>query len=119
TDALTDPGEASCVPPAVLDHRARSEPPMRGRGMDASVGSLARISSDADAESFGAGQNEVLQLIAEGASLREALEAIVLLIERQSEGMLCSILLVDERDGSVRHAAAPHLPREYVEAVDG
>jgi GAF domain-containing protein len=43
----------------------------------------------------------------------------VLLIEAQSPGMLCSILLLSEDGDHVRHGAAPSLPKAYVEAIDG
>jgi PAS domain S-box-containing protein len=59
----------------------------------------------------------VLESIATGASLPRILEEIVLLIEQQSPGMLCSILLLD--DNRLRHGAAPHLPEAYVRAIDG
>jgi two-component system cell cycle sensor histidine kinase/response regulator CckA len=67
--------------------------------------------------SFDAGQRAVLESIATGASLPRVLEEIVLLIEQQSAGLLCSILLLD--DNRLRHGAAPHLPTAYVRAIDG
>jgi PAS domain S-box-containing protein len=47
------------------------------------------------------------------------LEEIVLLIERQREGLLCSILLLDSDARRVRHGAAPHLPPALVHGIDG
>jgi GAF domain-containing protein len=43
----------------------------------------------------------------------------VLLIEAQAPGMLCSVLLLSEDGDHVRHGAAPSLPAEYVQAIDG
>jgi PAS domain S-box-containing protein len=72
-----------------------------------------------DAVGFEKGQRAVLEHIAIGRPLGSVLEEIVLLIEQQGDGMLCSILLFDSEAGCVRHGAAPHLPRELVEGVEG
>jgi hypothetical protein len=68
---------------------------------------------------FEEGQREVLESIAMGNPVPEVLEQIVLLIERQEEGMFCSILLLDRQTGTLRHGAAPSLPRELSQGVDG
>ena len=65
------------------------------------------------------GQNQVLEMIATGKSLPETLIALIRLIEAQSPGMLCSILLLDEDGVLVRHGAAPSLPAKFIVAVDG
>src|SRR3569623_504060 len=41
------------------------------------------------------------------------------MIEAQTPGMLCSILLLDPDGLHLRHAAAPSLPPEYIKGVDG
>src|SRR5580765_7498615 len=70
-------------------------------------------------EPFYAGQTRVLEMVAANAPLPEILTNLVLLMEAQAEGMLCSILVL-HRDGKhVRHGAAPHLPEAYVKAVNG
>ena len=77
------------------------------------------ISAIKEEEFFRAGQSRVLEMIAANLPLPEVLEALVLLMEGQSTGLRCSILLL-HRDGKhVRHGAAPHLPEMYVKAVDG
>jgi PAS domain S-box-containing protein len=53
------------------------------------------------------------------AMLREALDALILLIERVAPGTHGSVLLVDDDGVTLRHGAAPHLPAEYCRAVDG
>jgi PAS domain S-box-containing protein len=68
---------------------------------------------------FELGERQVLENIARGAPLAELLEQIVRLIEGHGQGLLCSILLVDEQQGSVRHGAAPSLPPEFIQAIDG
>ena len=71
----------------------------------------------ADNATFAAGHRAVLESIAAGAPLSRVLTDIVRLIERQADGMLCSILLVDEN--RLRHGAAPSLPEDYNLAVHG
>lgn len=65
------------------------------------------------------GQWQILQNLAQGASTAEVLDAIVRLIEAQGHGMLCSILLFDPDNRTLRHGAAPSLPKEYIDAIDG
>ena len=62
-------------------------------------------------------QTEALRTLAQEASLTEMLEVFAKTIERQSGDMLCSILLLE--GNTLRHGAAPSLPAEYNEAVDG
>ena len=66
-----------------------------------------------------AGQNRVLELIARGAPLEDSLDALLRVVEAQSPGMLCSILLLDADGIHVRHGAAPSLPESFNRAVDG
>jgi PAS domain S-box-containing protein len=68
---------------------------------------------------FERGQREVLELIAAGAPLSAQLEHIVLLIEAQAPGMVCSILLFDRDRKTLHTGAAPHLPLEFVRAIEG
>jgi signal transduction histidine kinase/GAF domain-containing protein len=70
-------------------------------------------------ESFYAAQCRVLELIAKGGRLPDALDAIVRLIEAQASGLLCSILLFDEQNRTLLQGAAPRLPPEYVKLIDG
>ena len=69
-------------------------------------------------DTFSAGQREVLERIASGAPLAEILEGIVRLVERQAEGMYCSILLLDGERRRIRHGAAPSLPDAYNRTID-
>ena len=70
-------------------------------------------------EQFLIEQSRILQRLAANAPLSEILKRLVLLIESQSPGMLCSVLLLSEDGDHIRHGAAPSLPKEYVEAIDG
>jgi PAS domain S-box-containing protein len=51
--------------------------------------------------------------------LREALDSLVTLIERVAPGMRGSVLLLDEDGITLRHGAAPNLPIEYCQLIDG
>ncbi len=70
-------------------------------------------------DAFRAGQSRVLEMIATGKPLAEVLTGLVLLIEAQSEEMLCSVLMLSDDGKHVRHGAAPSLPEMYVQAVNG
>jgi GAF domain-containing protein len=70
-------------------------------------------------EAFRVGQSRILEMIAAGAPLSEILNSLVLLIEAQSPGMLCSVLLLSADGNHIQHGAAPSLPPEYVKAIDG
>src|ERR1700730_81420 len=70
-------------------------------------------------EPFYAGQTRILEMVASNAPLPEILTNLVLLMEAQAEGMLCSILVLSTDGMPVRHGAAPSLPEAYVKAVNG
>ena len=70
-------------------------------------------------EPFYAGQGRILEMIAASAPLADILARIVLLMEAQTDGLRCSILLLSNDGKHVRHGAAPNLPEAYVKAVDG
>ena len=78
-----------------------------------------KIESEKKEEDFRFGQSKILQKLAANAPLSETLERLVLLIEAQAPVMLCSVLLLSEDGDHVRHGAAPSLPPEYVQAIDG
>src|SRR5712692_2026843 len=87
----------------------------------ATTKNLPRALSDAHQkeEAFRLGQSRILEMIAANAPLSEILKRLVLLIEEQSPGMLCSILLLSDDGNHIRHGAAPSLPEDYVKAIDG
>ncbi|WP_150807509.1 EAL domain-containing protein [Pseudomonas fluorescens] len=66
-----------------------------------------------------AGQGQVLELIARSTELEEVLDSLAHLIESQLEGMMVSILLLDEDGTHLRHGAAPSLPKAYTQLIDG
>ncbi len=64
-------------------------------------------------------QMQVLEMLSGGKSLQEALDMLLRLIESQSPEMLCSILLLDADGSHIHHGAAPSLPADYLQAIDG
>lgn len=65
------------------------------------------------------GEKRVLEMIATNAPLEETLTALTHFLESGSQGVLGSILLLDEDGVHVRHGAAPSLPEAYIKAIDG
>ena len=84
---------------------------------------LPRLSTDPAVQekeaAFEAGQKKILQMIEDNAPLPEILKSLVLLIEAQTPEMLCSILLLSADGNHIVHGAAPNLPEQYVNAVNG
>jgi PAS domain S-box-containing protein len=74
---------------------------------------------DRRAEEALRGQARILEMIAAGAPLGVTLANLIGLIEAQMPDAICSILLLDEDGIHIRHGAAPNLPKEFVQAVDG
>jgi len=62
---------------------------------------------------------DALKMILVGTSLTEVLTSVTRLIEGHSDGMLCSIFLLDQDGQHLRYAAAPNLPESYRAATDG
>jgi formate hydrogenlyase transcriptional activator len=62
---------------------------------------------------------DALKMILIGTSLTEVLTSITSLIQAHSDGMLCSIFLVEKDGLHLRYAAAPNLPESYRMATDG
>src|SRR5712671_1999908 len=78
-----------------------------------------RLGELEQAEALRAGEKRILELVARGGSLPEILGAMCRLGEELSDGALVSILLVSADGKSLRHGAAPSLPKRYSEAIDG
>ena len=100
-----------------LEKTAVPDKPLEAAG--AKTAKLPRIYAAKSEADFCAGQGQTLELVAANAPLEDILNRLVLLIEGQSPDMLCSVLLLSDDGEHVRHGAAPHLPPEYVRAIDG
>ncbi|MGD0388045.1 MAG: ATP-binding protein [Tepidisphaeraceae bacterium] len=70
-------------------------------------------------EALQAGQNRVLVSLATGEKLEKVLTTLILAAEQQCEGMLGSIMLLDEEGLHLSPIAAPSLPPDYVAAIGG
>ncbi len=71
------------------------------------------------AEQLLAWEKSALELIGSPAPLHAVLEGLMLGLEKQSPGALCSILLLDADGIHLQHGAAPSLPDEYNRAING
>jgi PAS domain S-box-containing protein len=65
------------------------------------------------------GEQRALEMLASGASIGEILDVIALAMEAASDGVVASILLVDESGTRLRHGAGAKLPETYRRAIDG
>jgi len=64
-------------------------------------------------------RNMIFELLAKGGELEEILLYVVRNVESSREGLLCSILLVDESGKHLLLGAAPSLPDDYNRAING
>src|SRR5262245_52803187 len=71
------------------------------------------------AEALLGGEKRLLEMIAKGDSLPMVLDALCRLVEQLTPGSLSSILLLDPDGRRLWHGAAPSLPKEYMDAIDG
>jgi GAF domain-containing protein len=72
-----------------------------------------------DEDALRDGEKKVEQMIAANAPLADILSTLVRMVEAQSPGMLCSVLLLSPDGNHIQHGAAPNLPEHYVKAIDG
>lgn len=76
------------------------------------------IAERTQAESLLATEKKVLELIATGWPLPDVLDTLMRETGAQStDGMLCSVLLADEKGQRLLHGSAPSLPDAYNEAI--
>ena len=66
-----------------------------------------------------AGQNALLEMVARGACLQDTLDSLMRLVESLSDGVLCSVMLLDEDGCHMRCASSPSLPRAYTDLLEG
>jgi PAS domain S-box-containing protein len=82
-------------------------------------GTITDIEDRKRAEMLLTGEKRFLEMIARGDSRALILDAFCRLFEELSSGSLTSILLLEPNTGRLRHGAAPSLPTNYTEAIDG
>jgi PAS domain S-box-containing protein len=83
------------------------------------VGAVMDVTERKRAEALRDGESRILEMTARDAPLEQTLEKLVLVVESQFAGLLCSVLLLDEDGRHIRHGAAPSLPELYSKAIDG
>jgi len=83
------------------------------------VGIRTEITESKQAELREKSRTHVLELITSGEPLPVILEAIVLFVEQENPGMLCSMLLLDNAGKHLLSGAAPSLPNFFNEAIHG
>ncbi|MEO7066479.1 MAG: EAL domain-containing protein [Rhodanobacter sp.] len=83
------------------------------------MGACQDITERKRADQFDAGQHEILTGIATQRPLLQSLELIARLHEALNPGAMCSLLLLDEEGGHVKHGAGPSLPEAFNQAIDG
>ncbi len=77
------------------------------------------VSARRRAQQLLAWEKTALEAIVSVDSLGGMLEGVMLGLEEQLPGAVCSVLLLDEDGTHLRLAAAPHLPEAYNRAVEG
>jgi PAS domain S-box-containing protein len=80
---------------------------------------LVDVTGRQRAEALRAGQEQLLEMMARGAPLRDTLDTLVRLIESQSEGVLCSVMLLDDDGVHMRCGSCPSLPPGYAALLEG
>ncbi|MEV4782847.1 ATP-binding protein [Burkholderia sp. LMU1-1-1.1] len=65
------------------------------------------------------GKNRLLEMIARAAPLREILDRLMLLIESQSEDVMCTAMLLAPDGVTVQVGAGPSMPPDYLAALEG
>ena len=71
------------------------------------------------AETLLAEEKRLLEMVAVGCELPIVLDALCTVVNEASSGCHCSILVVEPGGLTVRHAAAPSLPSDFTQAIDG
>jgi len=87
------------------------------RGRQVIVANVRDISERKKSHSLLMSEKDILEMISEGKELNDILDNICLTVEKLTDGMLCSFLLLDEY-GTLRPGASPNLPDDYVKAID-
>lgn len=71
------------------------------------------------AEALRQGQAQVLEMITRDEPLCVTMALLMRLIEAQGDGMLCSLMLLEDDQQHVRSCAGPSLPPSYLALLDG
>ncbi|HJU99326.1 MAG TPA: ATP-binding protein [Burkholderiaceae bacterium] len=80
---------------------------------------LVDVTARKRAEALREGQNKLLEMVAGGAPLQATLDQLMLLIESQADGVLCSVMLLQADGRTMTPASGPSLPADYLRKLDG
>ncbi|WP_374585282.1 ATP-binding protein [Pseudoduganella sp.] len=80
---------------------------------------LVDVTGAQRAEALRVGQEQLLEMVARGVPLQETLQALVRLVESQSDGVLCSVMLLDDDGVHMHCACCPSLPAGYTALLEG
>jgi signal transduction histidine kinase/CheY-like chemotaxis protein len=83
------------------------------------IGTATDITRQKRGEKRALAQRQILEMVAIGRPLRDILDALLLFLEGQEQGLRCSFLLVGEDGAHFRRGSGPHLPEAYHQAFDG
>ncbi len=83
------------------------------------LGTAVDITEHKRAELLLEGEKKVLEAVSSTNSIDGGLTELVEFIETQSDGMICSLLLLDEDGLHLRHGASISLHEDYNQAIDG
>jgi signal transduction histidine kinase/CheY-like chemotaxis protein/PAS domain-containing protein len=83
------------------------------------IGTATDITRQRRDEQKGLAQRQILEMVATGQPLRQILDALLLFMEGQEQGMRCGLMLVDDDGTRLRRGSGPHLPEAYHQAFDG
>jgi len=87
--------------------------------MSSGVQLAASPDPEKSAEALSELDEKILALIMAQTPLGDVLEAVCAQIEKRYSGLLCSVLLLESDGTTLRSSAAPSLPKEYCQAIDG
>ncbi|MDQ3622577.1 MAG: response regulator [Verrucomicrobiota bacterium] len=83
------------------------------------IGTSQDITERKHREALKAGQNQVLELLARGGTLEDALTLLACIVETRIPEARCSILLFEKNGEHARYAIGPCLPETCNKVIDG
>lgn len=83
------------------------------------MGTVMDVTERKRAEDLLAGEKQLLEMMARGEALPAILESLCRLAENLVGDVLVSLLLMSSDGKRLEHGAAPNLPGNYIQAIDG
>lgn len=90
--------------------------PLPGTGVGLAI---EDVSAEARARAILSAEQQVLEMVASGVSLKDTLTTLVLRVEELAPPAIASVLLLTADGKRVTHGAAPNLPEDYNHALEG